>query len=150
MYMYMCTRTCSTIAVHWLTLGAHAQEGYCSRHCQSVCLLSHISPLEHLFVLKILSRTQRATEVKKFVCFSLKPLRSRNPALLPLKAIRSVGHFPAGCTHAHYRVNGHEYPETWWRRGFCTLVHSSFFNSWVSYTSIHSWATFVYLYMSCT
>ena len=28
-----------------------------------VCLLSHISPLERLFVLKILSRTQRATEV---------------------------------------------------------------------------------------
>ena len=31
-----------------------------------VCLLSHISPLEHRFVLKILPRTQRATEVKEF------------------------------------------------------------------------------------
>ena len=44
--------------------------------CVCVCLLSQISPLERLFVLKILSRTQRATEVKKFVGFSLKPLRS--------------------------------------------------------------------------
>ena len=69
----------------YLTLGAHAQEGYgswvcvcvCVCVCLCVCLLSHISPLEHLFVLKILSRTQRAMEVKKFVEFSLKPLRSR-------------------------------------------------------------------------
>ena len=30
----------------------------------SVCLLSHISPLERLFVLKTLSSTQRATKVK--------------------------------------------------------------------------------------
>ena len=29
----------------------------------SVCLLSHISPLERLFVLKMLSRTQRETKV---------------------------------------------------------------------------------------
>ena len=36
-------------------------EGYCSL---CVCLLSHISPLERLFVLKTLSRTQRATKVK--------------------------------------------------------------------------------------
>ena len=35
---------------------------------------SHISPLERLFVLKILLRTQRATEVKIFVGFSLKQL----------------------------------------------------------------------------
>ena len=49
--------------------------------CVSVCLLSHISPLERLFVLKTLSRTQRATKVKKFVGFSLKPLRCRDPAL---------------------------------------------------------------------
>ena len=49
-----------------------------------VCLLSHISPKERLFVLKTLSRTQRATKVKKFVGFSLKPLRCRDPALPPL------------------------------------------------------------------
>ena len=52
--------------------------------CLSVCLLSHISPMERLFVLKTLSRTQRATKVKKIVGFSLKPLRCRDPALPPL------------------------------------------------------------------
>ena len=59
-------------------------EGYCSWVCLCVCLLSHISPMERLFVLKTLSRTQRATKVKKFVGFSLKPLRCRDPALPPL------------------------------------------------------------------
>ena len=49
-----------------------------------MCLLSHISPIERLFVLKTLSRTQRATKVKNFVGFSLKPLRCRDPALPPL------------------------------------------------------------------
>ena len=56
-------------------------EGYCSWVCLcvcvSVCLLSHISPKEHLFILKTLSRTQRATKVKKFVGICLKQLRSR-------------------------------------------------------------------------
>ena len=50
----------------------------------SVCPLSHISPMERLFVLKTLSRTQLATKVKKFVGFSLKPLHCRDPALPPL------------------------------------------------------------------
>ena len=59
-------------------------EGYCSWVCLSVCLLSHISPMERLFVLKTLSRTQRATKVKKCVGFSLKPMRCRDPALPPL------------------------------------------------------------------
>ena len=60
-------------------------EGYCSWVCVCVCvcLLSHISPMERLFVLKTLSRTQRATKVKRFVGFSLKPLRCRDPALPP-------------------------------------------------------------------
>ena len=39
--------------------------------------VSHISPTEHLFVLKTLSRTQRAMKVKKFVGICLKRLRSR-------------------------------------------------------------------------
>ena len=52
--------------------------------CVCVCLLSHISPMERLFVLKTLSRTKRATKVKIFVGFSLKPLRCRDPALPPL------------------------------------------------------------------
>ena len=38
--------------------------------CVCVCLLSHISPLERLFVLKILSRTQQVTEVEKCGDFS--------------------------------------------------------------------------------
>ena len=42
-----------------------------------MCLSSHISPTERLFVLKTLSRTQRATKVKKFVGICLKRLRSR-------------------------------------------------------------------------
>ena len=46
--------------------------------CLSVCC--HISPLERLFFLKTLSRTQRAAKVKKFVGFSLKPLCCRDPA----------------------------------------------------------------------
>ena len=37
--------------------------------------------MERLFVLKTLSRTQRATKVKIFVGFSLKPMRCRDPAL---------------------------------------------------------------------
>ena len=49
----------------------------CVSVCLSVCLLSHISPTEHLFVLKTLSRTQRATKVKKFVGICPKRLRSR-------------------------------------------------------------------------
>ena len=72
--------------------------------CVSVCLLSQISPLEHLFALKILSRTQRTTKVKKFVGFSLKPFHCRDPALPPLKAIRTVGHFPTESTHTHYSI----------------------------------------------
>ena len=45
--------------------------------CVCVCLLSHISLTEPLFVLKTLSRTKRATKVKKFVGICLKQLRSR-------------------------------------------------------------------------
>ena len=45
--------------------------------CLCVCLLSHTLPLEHLCVLKILPHTQQATEVEKFVGFSLKPFYSR-------------------------------------------------------------------------
>ena len=64
-------------------------------------MLSHISPLERLFVLKLLSRTQQAMKVIKFVGFSLKPLRCGDPALPPLKAIHTVGHFSADSAHAH-------------------------------------------------
>ena len=97
-------------------------EGYCSWVCLCVCvcvcLLSHISPMERLFVLKTLSRTQRATKVKKFVGFSLKPLRCRDPALPPL-----YGHAYSrpffSCTRMRIsRV----YTRMIHRRGFSTLV----------------------------
>ena len=68
-----------------------------------MCLLSHISPLERLFVLKTLSRTQRATKVKTFVGFSLKPLRCRDPALPPLCG-RAYSRLRKALTHAHYRM----------------------------------------------
>ena len=96
--------------------------------------------MERLFVLKTLSRTQRATKVKKFVGFSLKPLRCRDPALPPL-----YGHAysrPFFLRKARMRII-----VSWWteaaiscvslsvryiisikhvflRRGFCTLVLS--------------------------
>ena len=79
-------------------------EGYCSWVCLSVCLLSHISPMERLFVLKTLSRTQQATKVKKFVGFSLKPLRCRDPALPPLYGhaySRPFFHAYFSCIYAH-------------------------------------------------
>ena len=53
----------------------------CAARVVSVCLLSHISPMERLFVLKTLSRTQRATKVKTFVGFSLKMLRCKARAV---------------------------------------------------------------------
>ena len=49
-------------------------EGYCSCVCVSVCLLSHISPMERLLVPKTLLRTQRP---RIFVIICLKRLRSR-------------------------------------------------------------------------
>ena len=47
--------------------------------CLSVCL--SVTPLERLFVLKTLSRTQQATKVKIFVGFSLKMLRCKARAV---------------------------------------------------------------------
>ena len=85
-------------------------EGYCSWVCLSVCLLSHISPMERLFVLKTLSRTQRATKVKKFVGFSLKPLRCRDPSLPPLYGhaySRPFFHAYFSCTRM--RISAHAY-----------------------------------------
>ena len=86
--------------------------------CVCVCPLIDISPMERLFVLKTLSRTQRATKVKKFVGFSLKPLRCRDPALPPL-----YGHAYSrpffSCTRMRIsRVYTHMIH----RRGFSTLV----------------------------
>ena len=67
--------------------------------CVSVCVCVCVCVCVR--VLRILSRTQQATEVQKFVGFSRKPLRCR-PSTVPLKAICTVGHFPAESVHAHY------------------------------------------------
>ena len=66
-YAYACTEGLHFSAFHWVCLCV----------CVSVCLLSHISPTERLFILKTLSRTQRATKVKIFVGICLKRLCSR-------------------------------------------------------------------------
>ena len=71
--------------------------------------------MERLFVLKTLSRTQRATKVKKFVGFSLKPLRCRDPALPPL-----YGHAYSRPFFHAYRVRACVLLV--YRRGFSTLV----------------------------
>ena len=69
----------------------------------SVCPLVNISRLEHLFVLKTLSHTQRATNVKMIGGITLKPLHCRDSALQHCTAIRAVGHFYfAENTHVHY------------------------------------------------
>ena len=94
-------------------------EGYGSRPvCVSVCLLSHISPLERLFVLKILSRTQRATEVKIFVGFSLKQLHCGDPApsVERLYAWSAIFLWKARM-RIIVLIKGHEYPETWGTEG---------------------------------
>ena len=54
------------------------REGYCScRVCLSVCLLFDNSLHEWLFASKTNTHIQRRMEVKKYVGFSLKLLRSR-------------------------------------------------------------------------
>ena len=68
-------------------------EGYGSWVCLSVCRLSHISPLEHLFVLKSMSRIQRAMKVKKIVGISLKLLIAEIHHFLHCMAIRAVCYF---------------------------------------------------------
>ena len=123
-------------------------EGYCScRVCVCVCLLSHISLLERLFVLKTLSRTQRATKVKKFVGFSLKPLRCRDPALPPL-----YGHAYSrpffSCTRMRIsRV----YTRMIHRRGFSTLVLFITFSVSVSvpFTELHEHVCSILLLLWC-
>ena len=64
-------------SMHACTEGLHFSAFHWVRVSVCVCLLSHILPTERLFVLKMLSRTQRATKVKIFVAKCLKQLRSR-------------------------------------------------------------------------
>ena len=63
-----------------------------------VCQLSHISPLERLFVLKILSHTQQATEVKICRVFS-ETARLQRSSTCPLKAVCTVGLLHIYCPH---------------------------------------------------
>ena len=139
-----------------------------------VCLLSHISPLERLFVLKILSRTQRTTKIKKFVFFfqtapfkSYGVKRKRKSQLLIrwltrdqvflFDVQRSTSGYcmreykHAYCSGQYYsasssvqsqprqssfsrtclssiRARAFKDSRTRGRRGFCTLVHSWFYN----------------------
>ena len=91
--------SCSSLHVCMLYVlcgGLQCRRGYSS------CPV-FMSPLECLFVLKILSRTQQATEVEKSMGCSLKPLHCGDTALPPLKAIHTVGHFPTESAHVHYR-----------------------------------------------
>ena len=68
--------------------------------CVCVCLLSHISPLQHLFILNILSCTQRATEVKKFVgcsyLFGVGPLRNGTAEHVAVGVLITASHFSRG------------------------------------------------------
>ena len=112
-------------------------EGYCSWVGLSVCLLSHISPMERLFVLKTLSRTQRATKVKKFVGFSLKPFRCRDPALPPLYGhaySRPFFHAYFSCTRMRISRHAHDTPPR--------VQHFSAFH----YDSDHSITTLITTY----
>ena len=77
--------------------------------------------MERLFVLKTLSRTQRATKVKIFVGFSLKPLRCRDPALPPLYGCVQSAIFPCVFSCTRMRIS-RVYTRMIHRRGFSTLV----------------------------
>ena len=141
-------------------------EGYCSWVCLSVCLLSHISPMERLFGLKTLSRTQQATKVKKFVGFSLKPLRCRDPALPPLYGhaySRPFFHAYFSCTRMRISrvLYAHDTPprvqhfsafhffmlfiETQWL--CCTILHTnSVFPHWIAiYSAVRTRITGILL-----
>ena len=65
--IFSCIIYVTELGLQLLTLGAPAQRGLGVCLSLSVCL-SRISPMELLFVLKTLSRTQRATKVKIIIC----------------------------------------------------------------------------------
>ena len=54
---------------------------------------------------EILSRTQRATEVKKFVGFHLKRLGCRDPAHVESHIYVQLGNFPSESAHVY--LNGY-------------------------------------------
>ena len=84
MYTHTCTWLCGPFTKHSGGYIINPRRACAARVTVvglSVCPLVNISLLERLFVLKTLSHTQRATKVKKYVGFSLKPLRCRDTAL---------------------------------------------------------------------
>ena len=102
-----------TLSSVWsLTLGAHAQEGYSSWFvCVCVCVSVKLHLTSGASVRPENTVTYSAGKEEQKI--SLKPLHCGDPALPPLKAIHTVGHFP---WIGHIRTR--------WCRGFCTLVHS--------------------------
>ena len=91
--------------------------------CACVCLLSHISPLEHLFVLKychILSGRRRSKNLWGFLCIrSIAEIQHRS-----IESLCTVCHFPAESADAHYIARAFSRFVHMWHRRFCTSVHS--------------------------
>ena len=103
-----------------LTLGVHAQEGYCSRPvCVCVCLSVKSHLTSGASVRPENTVTYSAGNRGQKICGGFSKTvslwRSSTP---PLKAICSVSHFSAKSAHSHYSIRGHEYP----CRGF--WIHS--------------------------
>ena len=117
---------CIVLAHMLLILSAHAQEGYCSCLCVCVCLLSHISPLERLLVLKILSRIQRAKILGVFS--ENAPLRRSSTALLETCMSVSVPDeiLKAHCYHYKWKIQventifSNFLPQSWCKNFFFT------------------------------
>ena len=77
---YVCMYVAKFARVYYRRHRRGMRRGLCSIVNSSwvcVSVKSHLSPTERLFVLKILSHTQRATKVKKVEGICLKRLRSR-------------------------------------------------------------------------
>ena len=66
--------------------------------CVSVCLLSHISPLEHLRPENPVAYSA-GNEGQKICGVFSETARLQRSSTPPLKAIRTVGHFPAESAH---------------------------------------------------
>ena len=76
--------------------------------CLSVCL-SHISPLERLFVLKTLSRTQQATKVKGFLC----SIAEIQHSLCCTASVQCEGTHSLGIGFSRFKKANHRLKATW-------------------------------------
>ena len=73
----------------------------------SVCWLTHISPLECLFALKILSRIYLAGNGGQTICgfFSeIALLRISSTPSVEIHMYTCISHFPVESAHEHYRI----------------------------------------------